>query len=106
MALRSVDAGARVQWMIWAASIGTIVAVTSIVGSVEIASHDPSAVGGSLLVLGAILSSPGVAVFALVGGVHGSGLPSWAAVLLVSLVSGAVWASVIRGAQRLRRRQA
>ena len=87
--------------MPWAVGVGVIVAILEVVVSRVMATDPPPLVAVPLLLIG-IVTLPGTLVYALFGGVHDSGLPEWAALALVSVISGVVWATVIRGVQHIR----
>lgn len=89
------------MWMAWALGVGAVAAILEVAVSRVIATDPPPLVAVPLLLIG-LVTLPGTLAYALLGGVHDSGLSEWAALALVSVTSGIVWATVIRGVQYIR----
>jgi hypothetical protein len=100
----SGDRSADTVWLLRAVAFSLFVGVYLAVAPLLDSSKNGASVGETILFIIGLVGYPGALVFFMLGGVHNSTLPDWAIRLLIACVSGAFWATVLMGIDRLRGR--
>jgi hypothetical protein len=100
----SGDRPADTVWLLRAAAFGLFVGVFQALAPLLASSENVASVGDTILFIIGLVGLPGTLVFFMLGGVHNSTLSDGAIGLLIACVSGAFWATVLMGIDRLRGR--